>query len=55
MSGQDKLKKFDKKFLGGAMRSQINIRPISENKTARWTYGAKSDHMDKLANLNLPP
>ena len=36
------------------MKSQVKISAISENKSARWTSEAKSEHIEKLAHLNVP-
>ena len=53
MSGQDKLERLDRKFLS-AIKSQVKISAISENKSTRWTSEAKSEHIEKLAHLNVP-
>ena len=53
MAAQDKLEKLDRKFVS-AMTNQINISAVSENKSARWTDAAKSEHIDNLANFNVP-
>ena len=53
MYNQDKMEKLDKKFIN-AMTEQVKISANSDNKTSKWTTKAKSQHVEKLANLNVP-
>ena len=48
-----KWKKMNYKFIN-AMANQIRINNMSEGKTKRWTTEAKREHVDKLANMNVP-
>ena len=43
----------DYKFIN-AMTSQIKINSINEDKAKRWTTEAKTEHVEKLANINVP-
>ena len=50
---QDKMDKMDYKFIN-AMTNQIKIINITQGKTKSWTSKAKHEHIDKLANMNIP-
>ena len=43
----------DYKFIN-AMTSQIKINSVAEDKAKKWTTEAKQEHVDKLANINVP-
>ena len=44
----------DYKFIN-AMTNQIKINNITQEKSRPWTTEAKSEHIENLANLNVPP
>ena len=44
----------DYKFING-MTSHIKMSSINKDKAKRKTTEAKQEHVDKLANINVPP
>ena len=47
------MEKMDYKFIN-AMTNQIKISNTTQNKTKEWTTEAKCEHVDKMANMNVP-
>ena len=53
ITDQDKMEKIDYKF-NHAMAKLVKISLISKNKSSKLTSEAKKEHVEKLANLNVP-